>query len=274
MTDLETREDPGPRVARFHASGTGVGRVPYPILITRATVLRRELVTEHMLRISVGGPDVADFHSYQFDDHVRIVFAWPDGTRTDPVPNDRQMLDWPHPFPPSRKYTVRRFDRGLGEIDLDVVLHDGGVASEWAREVAVGDEVVLAGPPGAKVFAQTYDHYVMVVDPTGLPALARWLEESPADVSANVLIDVDHAAESAYPLAAREAVRVQWLDRSAGSRLAEAVAALDLTGRGRTFLFAAGEAGDIRPLRAWAKDSGTDALVTGYWKRGLADLDE
>jgi NADPH-dependent ferric siderophore reductase len=45
---------------------------------------------------------------------------------------------------------------------------------------------------------------------------------------------------------------------------------------GRVFLFAAGEAGDIRPLRR--RREGVERLVTGYWKRGTAggevDLDE
>lgn len=267
------RTDPGPRVAEFHAHGRGLRRIGYPIRLTRGVLVARTEVTPSMLRLTVVGPELADFHTHQADDHVKIVFAHPDGTRNDPVPNDQQTLDWPRPHPPARKYTVRRFDAAACELDLDVVLHDGGLASTWAAEVAVGDEVVLAGPPGAKAFAQTYDHYVLVADPTALPAVARWLDEAPVDVSADVIIDVDHEHERGYPLRALDGVRVQWLDRSAGSRAAEVVAALALPD-GDTFLFAAGEAGDIKPLRAWAKAHDIDALITGYWKRGVADLDE
>lgn len=269
-----TRVDPAGRMAEFHAIGRGVTRVGYPILVTRAPLVARTEVTPTMLRLTLRGPELAGFHSYQADDHVKIVLAHPDGTRNDPVVNDRRELDWPRPFTPARKYTVRRFDREACEVDLDVVLHDGGVASEWARTAELGEEVVLAGPPGAKAFPRTYAHYVLVADPTGLPAVARWLEESPDDVSADVLVDVDHEHERDYPLAVGGGVRVQWLDRSAGSRAAELVAALDLADPADTFLFAAGEAGDIKPLRRWSRERGVDALVTGYWKRGVADLDE
>ena len=71
--DSVSRANPGPKVAAFHAEGRGVMRIGYPILITRGTVLRRELVTPHMLRLTVGGPEFAGFHSYQADDHVKIA---------------------------------------------------------------------------------------------------------------------------------------------------------------------------------------------------------
>lgn len=268
-----SRADPRGAVARFHAEGEGVARIGYPILMTRTTLARRTEVTPSMLRLTLAGPELAGFHTYQADDHVRLVLALPDGTRNDPVPNDRAELDWTRPHPPSRKYTVRRFDAEACELDLDVVVHPGGVASEWALGARVGEEVVVAGPPGAKAFPHTYDHYVFAVDPTGLPAVARWLEESPADVVADVLVDHDHPHERDYPLAARPGVTVRWLERRGGSRLVAEVAGLRLPAE-RSFLFAAGEATDLKPLRGWARATGTDALVTGYWKRGVADLDE
>lgn len=268
-----TRDAPGLKVAEHQVSGTGVRRIGYPILVSRGRVSRRVELNPSMLRLTLTGDDFTRFHTYQCDDHVKIVFAFADGTRNDPTTDEHRGLAWTKPVPPGRKYTVRRHDPVSGEIDLDLVLHPGGLASEWAAGVKVGEEVVIAGPPGAKTFALTYDHYVFAVDPTALPSLARWLEESPLDVSADVVIDRDHAHEENYPLAARDGVRVTWLDRTAGSRLAETVQSLDLPA-GRAFLFAAGEAGDIKALRRWSKEAGVDALVTGYWKRGVADLDE
>ncbi|MBE7325825.1 siderophore-interacting protein [Nocardioides sp. Y6] len=270
--DDYSRVDPGAKVEAFRATGRGTARIGYPIRLTRTVLATRELVTPSMLRLTLRGPELAHFETHAADDHVKVVFAQPDGTRTDPVPDASGALTWPRPLPPSRKYTVRRFDAAAGELDLDVVLHPGGLASEWAVRAEVGEEVVVAGPPGAKVFAHTYGHYVLVADPTGLPAVARWLEESPADVSADVVLDVDHEHERGYPLAARAGVRVQWFDRADGSRAADVVAGLELPAD--TFLFAAGEAGDVRPLRRWARERGIDALVTGYWKRGVVEFDE
>ena len=41
-----------------------------------------------------------------------------------------------------------------------------------------------------------------------------------------------------------------------------------------TFLFAAGEAGLVKPLRRWAKRRGIDASIRGYWKRGVEGFDD
>src|SRR3546814_17637083 len=83
------------------------------------------------------------------------------------------MLDWHQPMPPMRKYTIRRHDPAIGELDLDIVLHPGGLASDWAVGVQPGEDVVLAGPPGSLAFPNTYGHSVFALDPTALPAFAR-----------------------------------------------------------------------------------------------------
>jgi len=266
------RRDPASRIAAHHSTGSGIVRIGYPIGARRVRVVARQQLTPNMLRLTLGGPALAGFHTYQADDHIKIVFADPDGTRRDPVPNAEDALDWPRPLPPTRKYTIRRYDAVAHEIDLDFALHEGGLASTWAVSAKVGDEVTIAGPPGAKAFPHHYDHYVFAVDDTALPAVARWLEEAPADVSAHVVAEVGDAAERAYPLASRDSVSVTWLVREGDSMLAETVRSLRLPA-GRTFLFAAGEAGDVKPLRTWGQDH-VDALVTGYWKRGIAGLED
>ncbi|MEV4840699.1 siderophore-interacting protein [Nonomuraea sp. NPDC049486] len=267
------RHNPRERVAEHHVNGNGVARVGYPIGIRTAPVAARELITPRMLRLTLKGPELEGFHSYQADDHVKIVFPDADGTLRLPVPNDEQMLDWPDPSPTTRTYTIRRYDADSREIDLDIVLHDGGVAATWAATVQVGDEVSIAGPPGAKAFPHTYGHYVFAVDATALPAAARWLEESPPGVSAHLVIETGDPAEHAYPLAERDGVEVIWLVREGGrSSLADTVRSLTLP-EVPSFLFAAGEAGDIRPLRQWSAGR-LDSLFTGYWKRGVAGLED
>ncbi|WP_405059420.1 siderophore-interacting protein [Kribbella sp. NBC_01505] len=260
------REKPRERVEEHHLSGTGISRIGYPIGIRQTTVASTRYLTPQMLRVTLEGPELVDFHSYHFEDHIKVLFPDEDGTLRLPVPNDRQMLDWPRPSPPTRSYTVRRYDGAT--LDLDFVVHAGGLAAPWAERLQVGDEVWIAGPPGAKAFPFTYVHYIFAVDPTGLPAAARWLEESPIEVSADLVIEFDHPAETAYPLAHRPAVDVQWVPRW---ELADRVQKLDVPDG--TFLFAAGEADSIRPLRAWVKGR-MDAVITGYWKQGQEDVEE
>lgn len=288
MTDVDAdalvpddRSDPGPRVLAHHAGGRGTQRIGYAVAIRTARVIGRTQITPHMLRLTVASPAVKDVVTHACDDHVGVVFPLDDGTRNDPTYDpDRQMLKWHSPQPTMRKYTIRRHDAESGEMDLDVVLHAGGLASEWAAGAQLGEDVVLAGPPGALAFAHTYGHYVFAVDPTALPALARWLDEGDwleeRGVTAQIVIDYDHNDETTYPLRQRPGVTVEWLSRTGGSRLADVVGGLDLGDRSYSdvFLFAAGEAGDIKALRRWSKERGIDSLVTGYWKRGAVEHDD
>ncbi|MEU0985966.1 siderophore-interacting protein [Streptomyces sp. NPDC005953] len=276
------RQDPGGRVAAHHREGRGIARIGYPIGIRTVEVLRTEQLNPHMLRLTLGGPALDGFHTHQADDHVKLVFPDADGALRLPTANAELALDWPRPLPTTRKYTVRRFDADTRELDLDFVVHAGGIASEWARAARPGDQIAIAGPPGAKAFPHVYDHYVFAVDATALPATARWLEESPQDVSADLVIETGHQDEHAYPLAHRDGVRITRLVREDDrSHLAATVTALALptsptsatSSAPRVFLFAAGEAQDIKPLRAWAKGR-LDALFTGYWKRGVAGLED
>lgn len=259
------RTDSQTRVAHHHQVGRGTARVGYPIGIRHLTIVRRTELTPQLLRLTLGGSDLVGFHTYQADDHVRIVLADPDGTLRAPTPNDHDELDWPRPMPPSRKYTVRSYRPEVQELDLDFVLHEGGLASTWAKEAAIGDSVAVAGPPGAVAFPHHHAYYVFAVDATALPAAARWLEEAPADVRGHLLID---STEYDYPLAERDGVEVEWVDHRG---LSDAVQALELPDD--TFVFVAGEADDIKPLRSWCRGR-FDALITGYWKRGVPDLDE
>ncbi|MFF4610202.1 siderophore-interacting protein [Streptomyces albidoflavus] len=266
------RSDPGPKVAEHHRAGTALARIPYPIEVRTLEVLARTCINPRMVRLTLGGPGLDGFHTHQADDHVKLVFPDPDGTLRPPVPAPGGMLTWPRPSPLSRVYTVRRYDAAAGELDLDFVVHEGGHASGWAVSVPLGERITVAGPPGAKSFPHTYDHYLFAIDATALPALARWLEESPQDVSAQVVLETDEECEHAYPLAERPGVEVIRLTRAGGpSRLAGTVRGLPARS-GRSFLFAAGESGDIKPLRAWSQDR-CDALFTGYWKRGVAGLE-
>ena len=45
-----------------------------------------------------------------------------------------------------RTLTPRRFDRTALELDLDIVLHGGGVAGGWATSAGPGDEAAISGP--------------------------------------------------------------------------------------------------------------------------------
>lgn len=171
MTD---RSGYAARIADVLASEHGA-KVPYPIGLQEVEVIRTVAVGAGLLRITFGGPDIASFHSYVPDEHVRLVFPCEDGVLRLPA-RDGQSLEWGNPRPVSREYTVRRHSIADNELDIDFAIHPGGLASEWATAATPGTKIHIAGPPGGVVVPESYDRFLFVGDITALPAIARWLE--------------------------------------------------------------------------------------------------
>lgn len=262
-------------------AGTRGAKVPYPIGIRELEVLRTAMVGSGLLRLTLGGPELEGFESHAPDEHVRLVYPNEDGTLRLPE-RDGVMLKWPRPLPISREYTVRRYDAELGELDLDFALHEGGYASGWAQAAAVGTRIHVAGPPGGVVVPWIYDRYLLAGDITALPAIARWLEMLPATVSGWVFIEIVDASQE-IKLTIPEGVEVRWLHRGdvpAGySELLEnAVRTVTLAEGERLYAWISGEATTLKPIRRFIRDelklAKGDQMITGYWKRGVADFDE
>ncbi|WP_371096832.1 siderophore-interacting protein [Streptomyces sanglieri] len=280
MSRVDHRHRHLERIAEVRA-GRHAEKVGYPIGIRATEVVRTAMVGSGLLRVTLGGPGAEGFEAHAPDEHVKLLFPDPDGSLRLPERNGL-MLSWPRPASVSREYTVRRHDPVAGEIDIDVALHDGGLASEWAHGVGPGDIMHLAGPPGGMIVPHAYDRYLLAGDITALPAIARWLEELPRSAKGWAFVEVVDATQE-IELCAPEGVEVDWLhrgDRPAGTgdALARAVTAVKVPEGERVYVWAAGEAGQIKPLRRWARDElrleKADSDITGYWKYGVADFDE
>lgn len=258
----------------------------FPIRIRELEVLRVARVTPRMVRVTLGGPEHLGFESHVPDEHVKIVFPDPEtGELRVPTP-DGDHLDWPRPFPTTREYTVRRYDADAGELDLDFVVHPGGLASDWATAVQPGARIHIAGPPSGIVVPPDFDFYLLIGDETALPAIARWASELPRAARGAVLLEVESPAEQ-QPIDAPDGVAVTWLFRTgltpgqpAGTTglLDRHAREIDIPAGATVYACVAGEAGSIKPLRSWLrKDLGLDkytSSITGYWKLGRADTHE
>ncbi|MEU9320654.1 siderophore-interacting protein [Streptomyces sp. NPDC048295] len=280
MSRIDHRHRHLDRIAEVRA-GLHAEKVGYPIGIRAAEVVCVVAVGAGLLRVTLGGAGTEGFEAHAPDEHVKLLFPDPDGTLRLPEP-DGAMLRWPRPAPISREYTVRRHDPVAGEIDIDIAAHEGGLASDWARAARPGDIVHVAGPPGGLIVPHSYDRYLLAGDITALPAIARWLEELPRGAKGWAFVEVTDAAEE-IELSAPDGVEVRWLHRGdlpagAGDALAKAVTAVAVPEGERVYVWVAGEAGQIKPLRRWVRDElrldRADHDITGYWKRGVADFDE
>ncbi|MGN9775333.1 siderophore-interacting protein [Micromonospora sp. H33] len=250
-----------------------------PKKVTSARVVRTGRPTPHLVRLVLGGDELAGLPVGEFTDHyIKILFpvpgvAYPEPMDLAAIRRDLPPAQWPR----LRAYTVRAFDPVAGELTVDIVHHgDEGLAGPWAAALRPGDPVRFVGPGGAYAPSPDADWHLLVGDESALPAIAAALERLPAGAPATVLVEISGPAEE-QPLPSPGAVELTWLhrgDRPVGEALVAAVRALDFP-YGDVHAFVHGEATFVKELRRLLRvERGIPRerlSISGYWRRGLDD---
>jgi NADPH-dependent ferric siderophore reductase len=244
-----------------------------------------EQVSPAMRRVRVTGADFADFVSGGPADHVKVFFPDPDtGELIAPLPVGPGEDGIVRPEGPmhARDFTplrVTRTPEGVA-VDLDFYLHPSpGPASRWAAQAKPGDELVIAGPRGSRGAPQGAARLVLVCDETALPSATRWVAGVPAATAVELIAVADDGgvwiADYLASTSGRADVAVRAVPAGDPAATVAALAAVDVDAS--TFVFAAGEASALVPVRRHLK--GTLGLpaeqfaVSGYWKRGTSGFD-
>lgn len=218
-----------------------------------ATVARREELTPHLVRIVLGGLD--GFVSTDVSDEwVGLI-----------VPGQFQ----------SRYYTVRSWDPDARQLVLDIVVHEVGLVTEWARRDCVGEKVTVTEPKGSIDVPARAEWLLLVGDLTALPAIARTLEQFERDrphVPVRVWAEIpDDPALLADYLPANATVAWSPPPADGSSRLAEVVEAIDWPA-GDGYFWMAGESSQMRAIRKHlmrqVKLPSAAYDVMGYWRGG------
>lgn len=92
-----------------------------------------------------------------------------------------------------RYYTIRSARADEGEVDIDVVRHDGGIVSDWAFAASPGDRIGVMGPGGGTTPAVMQNLFI-AGDPTALPAMARMLEELGPEATGKLVCGIPDGA--------------------------------------------------------------------------------
>ncbi|GLK77274.1 NADPH-dependent ferric siderophore reductase [Methylopila jiangsuensis] len=242
----------------------------------RLTVASAVEITPHMRRLTLTGPDIGRFMTDQ-SFHVRLVIPQADGLPTPRVGPDGKIA-WPEnePKPALRVYTIRRYDRDAGTIDVDAVIHaDPGPGAAWAAAAKAGDLIGMVGPGGGGMPPES-DWLLFAGDETALPAIGRMLETLPADARGEALLEIEDDGER-QTLTAPAEVSIRWLSRAAGApTLAEAVRAAAIPENAASpYVWAASESAAAQSMREHLR--GERGLpkdrqhVVAYWRKGRAD---
>jgi NADPH-dependent ferric siderophore reductase len=245
-----------------------IHRVTHEIKRRKLEVLRVVDLTPRMRRITVGGAQLAGFISLGSDDHVKLFFPQ---TAEELATLENLELSAgmkSKTMPPMRDYTPRRYDLDTLELDIDFVLHGDGPAATWAAQARPGQWLYIGGPRGSMVVPDMFDSYLLIGDETALPAIARRLEELPANRRALVVVEVENAAEE-QTLNSAASVDVIWVHRDGSNNLLEIVQGLSIP-QGKLYAWVATETALSRKVRRVLLD--THGLneefvkAAGYWR--------
>jgi NADPH-dependent ferric siderophore reductase len=237
--------------------------------------LRRvEALSPRLVRVTLAGPELDGMVVDQPAASVRVLFPSPGTTElVMPSWNGNEFLLPDGRRPALRTLTPRRVDASTQELDVDVVVHGGGVASTWARDATPGAEVAVSGPGRGYEIDPTAEAFLLAGDETALPAISQLLELLPPGRPVRVLVEVaDPDARLALP--DHPLAEVTWHDLEPGAppgdALVAAVAAAELPDGVR--VWAAGEAAAVQRIRKHLfEERGLPrphTSVRGYWKHG------
>lgn len=261
-------------------SDRSVTRVRHEVRRRLLDVIETTHVTPHLVRITLGGEQLAGFTSLGFDDHVKVIVP-SDWEACDSLPPlDPEGLVAEVPEPVMRDYTPHHFDPAALTLQVDFALHDGGPATAWARRAKRGDKLLIGGPRSSFVVGTGFDWHMLVGDGTALPAIRRRLAELPAGSRAVVLAEVDGPKDE-EPFESRADVDAHWIHRSHADRsgmpsLLAAVTAARLP-EGACYAWVACESSEAKLIRAALLSRGVDPSAlkaSGYWRRDLVATHE
>lgn len=170
-----------------------------------------------------------------------------------------------------RTFTPRRVDSAARELDLEIVIHDGGAASAWAEAATPGDPAAISGP--GRGYEIEGDGFLLVGDETAIPAIGQLLETLPVAAEVRVHIEVAHS-DARLGLPGHPSLETEWLDLPPGTPPGDTLvgAVRDAALGPDTRVWAAGEAAAMQRIRRHLFDdrglSRSRATVRGYWKIG------
>ncbi len=238
-------------------------------------------LSARLVRVTLAGPELVGFEIDEPAASVRLLL--PSVGRTDlvlPAWNGNEFLLPDGKRPAIRTFTPRRADPDAGELDVDIVVHGGGVASSWAEAAQPGDPAAVSGPGRGYVIDESAPGVLLGGDETAIPAISQLLEVLPADGPVQVHVEVAKPG-ARLPLPDHPQATVEWHDlpvgAAPGNALVAAIRAADL--RPGTRVWAAGEAAAMQRIRRHLFDERaiprSETTVRGYWKQGRGgDADE
>ena len=243
------------------------------------SVLSREQLSPHTVRIAAGGPGFDALRMNDFTDkYAKLLFVDPSLGLTPPydLAALRESLP-PARQPVTRTYTLRRADPEGQQLTIDFVVHgDEGIAAPWAARAEPGDLLTMSGAGGAYRPDPASDWHLLAGDESALPAICSALEALPGDARGVAYLETSDPGEY-LDAKLPGGVEVVWLHRPHPGSQPRLLADALLAGSwlpGRADVFAHGERESMKAVRAALKSrlgDGDQLSLSGYWASGRTE---
>ena len=251
-----------------------------PPAFRHVEVRRVEPLNPRMVRVTLGGAELAGFTVEQPAASVRVLLPTAGGADLlVPKWNGNEFL-----LPDGRRPTIRtltpwRFEPDALELDVGIVVHGGGVASDWALAAEAGDSAAISGPGRGYTVDGDAPAYLVAGDETAIPAITQVLDALPDAMPAQVRVEVAHP-DGRIALPEHPGATVEWCDLPPGAPPGDALgdAVRDMELPDATRVWAAGEAAAVQRIRRHLFDDRglprAQTSVRGYWKHGRAAAED
>ncbi|MER5259359.1 siderophore-interacting protein [Streptomyces sp. NPDC002855] len=252
-------------------------------------VLRTEYVTPSMIRVALGGADLARMASAGRDQRIKVFLPHP-GQDAPVLPDTTggDAADWyadwcaldPDVRGIMRTYTTRELRRDPDELIVDFAVHGAtpspsdGPATSWARSAGPGARIGVLAPiedeNGAYDFRppQDTDWVLLTADESALPAVAAILETLPPATPTRVWIEVHDLADQ-QELPTKADAEITWLTQEGSTP--SAIRAAELPS-GTPYAWVTGESATVKAVRRHlVSDRAFDRKrisFSGYWRKG------
>lgn len=245
-----------------------------PPRFRHVTVRRVAPVSPRLVRVTLAGDELDGFALDLPAASVRLLLPSPGAPElVTPTWNGNEFLLPDGSRPTIRTFTPRRVDSQALELDVEIVVHGNGAASQWASDISPGDHAAISGPGRGYTIDRAAPVFVLAGDETAIPAISQLLELLPTETPVVVHVEVAHP-DARLELPDHPRADVTWHDlpdgAPPGDTLVEAMRRADIDAHAR--VWAAGEAAAVQRIRRnLFKDRGmarSQAVVRGYWKHG------
>ncbi|TXR53664.1 siderophore-interacting protein [Reinekea thalattae] len=167
----------------------------------KLTVVEKISLNQQMQRLVLAHPELDDARIPEdFGGlHIKLLFKQPHQSELMLPEPIEGKLHWPprELKPLARTYSISDYNAAKNSISVDFVKHDpAGIASEFASQCRIGDQVGLGGPGPMRMANYAASHYLFVGDLSAVAAIAAAIKHLPEKADVTVLIELPEQSDA------------------------------------------------------------------------------